>query len=157
ALAHASLMQAVPPDGAILAESPRQLRLTFNEPIAPTVVQIIGPNGDVITPLVAAENAVLTVTPPALRQGTHTLSWRVVSADGHPVGGALVFSVGAPSAAPPEPTVVGDPLVADALWAAKVAIYIGLFIGIGGIFFGAWLRDLGAHQIKRRHFVVFAL
>jgi CopC domain len=35
--------------------------------------------------------------PGGLSRGTHLVSWRVVSADGHPVGGALTFSVGEPS------------------------------------------------------------
>ena len=36
-------------------------------------------------------------------------SWRVVSADGHPVGGSLIFSIGAPSAGgPPEAAAPAD-------------------------------------------------
>ena len=35
----------------------------------------------------------------ASARGTLLLSWRVVSADGHPVGGSHVFSIGAPTAA----------------------------------------------------------
>ena len=100
ALAHASLVRAEPADGAVLAQPPAVLKLIFNEPVSPLVMRLIGPSGEVITPAVAAENSTVTLTPPPLRQGTHVLSWRVVSADGHPVGGALVFSVGAPSAPP---------------------------------------------------------
>ena len=35
-----------------------------------------------------------------LAQGTYTVTWRAVSADGHPVSGAFVFHVGAPGANP---------------------------------------------------------
>jgi copper transport protein len=35
-----------------------------------------------------------------LARGTYTATWRVVSADGHPVSGAFVFHVGAPGANP---------------------------------------------------------
>ena len=41
-----------------------------------------------------------------LADGTYVVSWNVLSGDGHPIAGALTFSVGAPSAtvaAPPEP------------------------------------------------------
>lgn len=142
ALAHASLIRAEPADGAVLADAPRILRLTFNEPVAPLVMRIIGPDGSQMEPKTAADNAILTLTPPSLDKGTHTLSWRVVSADGHPVGGALMFSIGSPSAQPPaRGSEVGDTAVSAALWAAKLLIYAGLFIGIGGAFFRAWLVD----------------
>ena len=37
---------------------------------------------------------------PRLARGTYTATWRVVSVDGHPISGAFVFHVGAPSANP---------------------------------------------------------
>lgn len=36
--------------------------------------------------------------PDKLAQGTYMVSWRVVSADGHPISGAFTFSIGKPSA-----------------------------------------------------------
>ena len=136
AFAHASLVRAEPADGAVLAQPPATLRLTFNEPVSPLVIRLIGPGGEVISPAVAAENTTVTLTPPRLRQGSYVLSWRVISADGHPVGGSLLFSVGAPSAQPAVPLSEGDAAVRAALWVAKVILYIGLFVGIGGAFFG---------------------
>src|SRR5262245_9787263 len=98
ARAHAALVRAAPADGAV----PPALPLTFNEPISPLLIRLIGPDGESIaTSAVAAENATVTVAaPPNLKRGTHVLSWRVISADGHPVGGALMFSIGAPSGQP---------------------------------------------------------
>ena len=98
--AHASLVRAEPADGALMAEPPASLRLTFNEPVTPLVMRLIGPDGTAMTPAASAENTTVTVKPPALQRGTHVLSWRVISADGHPVGGSLVFSVGEASAQP---------------------------------------------------------
>src|SRR5262245_22738229 len=94
ALAHASLVRSEPADGAIVTEPPAMLRLTFNEPVTPLVMRIVMPDGTSATPQAVAENAVVVVTPSPLRRGTHVLSWRVISADGHPVGGSLIFSVG---------------------------------------------------------------
>jgi copper transport protein len=144
ALAHASLVLAEPADGAMLAQPPAALRLVFNEPVSPLVMRLIGPGGEVIAPAVSAENNVITLTPPRLRQGTHVLSWRVVSADGHPVGGSLIFSVGAPTQPVTGPQSAGDPVVRAAFWVAKVVIYVGLFIGVGGAFFRAWFGAGGA-------------
>ena len=102
ACAHASLVRASPADGAVVPVAPPALSLTFNEPVAPLVIRLIGPDGATIAPRsVAGENNTVTVTAPAnLQRGTHLLSWRVISADGHPVGGSLMFSIGAPSAQP---------------------------------------------------------
>ena len=94
----------------MVAQAPAALKLTFNEPVAPLVMRLIGPAG---APIglgdITAEGSIVSIAvPPALRRGTHVLSWRVISADGHPVGGALVFSIGAPSARcrrPPPPAI----------------------------------------------------
>jgi copper transport protein len=144
---HAALVKAVPADGAVDPAGPQALTLTFNEPVSPLLVHLIGPDGEPIeTPAAVAENTTLTVAVPSqLKRGTHVLSWRVISADGHPVGGSLVFSVGAPSA---QPAAGAESLagrgVRAALWAAKLVIYAGLFVGVGGAFFRAWLGYSGA-------------
>ena len=146
AFAHASLVRAEPADGAMLAETPRALRLTFNEPVSVLVMRLIGPSGEVVAPTAAAENNVVTITPPLLRQGSHVLSWRVVSADGHPVGGSFVFSIG---------TASGSSVAASrntparlALWGAKLAIYVGMILGIGGVFFQSWATTTGRAQAR---------
>ena len=36
--------------------------------------------------------------PDGMANGTYVMSWRVISADGHPVAGSVLFSVGAASA-----------------------------------------------------------
>ena len=139
ALAHASLVGAQPGDGNLLPESPATLKLDFNEPVLPLIVRLVGPNGAVVTPKVKAENNTLTITPPALGRGTHVLSYRVTSADGHPIGGALTFSVGAESATPEAGAVETDPAVGAAIWSARILIYLGLFVGVGGAAFIALL------------------
>jgi copper transport protein len=141
ASAHAALVKAEPADGAVVAAAPSELRLTFNEPVSPLAIRLIGPDGRTV-PLgdIAAANAGIAIAVPALQQGSHVLSWRVVSADGHPVGGALVFSIGAPSAQPPSGApAAADPALRTALWLTRLAVYLGFAIGIGGAFFRAWI------------------
>src|SRR5262245_21306358 len=140
AWAHASLLGSEPADGAMVAAAPRQLTLTFNEPVAPLVLRLVAPDGTTKLLDNPGRAERLTIALPALAQGTHVLSWRVVSLDGHPVGGSVVFSVGAPSAGPaPSIASASNPRVAAGLWAAKLVVYLGLFIGIGRAFFGAWI------------------
>jgi copper transport protein len=144
ACAHASLVKASPADGAVVPVAPQALSLTFNEPVSPLVIRLIGPDGASIAPrTVVGENNTVTVTAPAnLQRGTHLLSWRVISADGHPVGGSLMFSIGAPSAQPPaNADSRAEHGVRTVLWAVKVVLYVGLFAGIGGAFFCAWIAE----------------
>jgi copper transport protein len=141
AWAHASLIRSQPADRAVVAQPPSLLVLTFNEPVSPLVVRLVRPTGDA-TELknVAASNATLTIPlPERLALGTYLLSWRVISADGHPVGGALTFSVGQPIAPPPTLQNDSDGRLRWAVWAAKLMLYVGLSVGIGGTFYAAWI------------------
>jgi copper transport protein len=151
AFAHASLVKAEPADGAVLPAAPAVLTLTFNEPVSPLVFRLIDPGGGpvALSAVTAAGTTVTVAAPQRLQRGTHVLSWRVVSADGHPVGGALMFSIGAPSGPPLSGSEqASDRGVRVALWAAKVVIYLGLFIGVGGAFFRAWIADAGSKAAR---------
>ena len=140
ALAHAQLISADPADGAVLATAPERLKLTFSEPARPLVARLIHPGGHTeILKDIGQKGSVITLTLPAgLERGTHILSWRVASSDGHPIGGGLVFSVDAPSAVAPAAAVEqSDPAVRIGLWSARFVLLIGLIGGVGGTaFFG---------------------
>jgi copper transport protein len=75
-----------------------------------------------------------------LGNGTTVIAWRVVSEDGHPISGALTFSVGAPStpgvATPPS----GSSAVPDVPWVltgARWLGYAGLLLTAGLVIFTA--------------------
>jgi copper transport protein len=141
ALAHASLISTQPEDGAVLREAPERFILVFNEPVAPLRLQLIDRRGQA-TPLtdIVQHNMTVIVRPPGLLdQGTHALSWRVVSSDGHPVGGTLIFSVGQPDATTPVREAKPDALLNVAIWLLRIAIFIALFFGLGGAVFANWL------------------
>jgi copper transport protein len=134
--AHASLNATEPLDGAVVETAPQYYSLTFSEPVSPLSLRLVRPDGS-STPLdgfVVKDNIVEIEAPAGLGRGTHVLSWRVVSADGHPVGGSVVFSIGDVSAQAPVIEEEIDWTVRGWLWASKVALYVGLFIGIGGVF-----------------------
>lgn len=141
AQAHAALVSAEPADGAVLPRAPAMLTLTFSEPVSPLVLRIIAPDGtrQSLDHFVLRDRRLEIDAPPALGEGTHVLSWRVISEDGHPVGGSVVFSIGAPSGATAVPSGEGDSSVARVIWAMRILFYAGLFAGIGGAFCLAWL------------------
>ncbi|MDB5541167.1 MAG: Copper resistance protein, partial [Devosia sp.] len=138
AYAHAALLATMPADDAVVGVAPRAAELRFNEPVSPLAIKLLGPHGsgrDLLDATQGGETVTVTL-PQAMPQGTYLLSWRVVSTDGHPIGGSLVFSVGAVSEVAPElaPT---DRAVAAILWASKAVLFTALLGGIGGIVFGA--------------------
>ncbi|MGE9010557.1 copper resistance protein CopC [Leptospira interrogans] len=137
ALAHASLVAAEPADGSVVAEAPKTVQLQFNESVTPAVVNLIDAAGKTRAVTVrAVDQSVVIVLPDDLPRGTQVVSYRVVSQDGHPVGGSLVFSVGVVTGNAAKSN--GGP-VAILIWLARIGVYVGLFAGIGGAFFAAWI------------------
>jgi copper transport protein len=101
AAAHAELLSTDPVDGAVLADAPAEIVLTFNEPVVVrdgAVRLFTGAGRDVDARPRAVDTRVVIGLPDRLPDGTYVLSWRVVSADSHPVAGGFSFSVGAPDA-----------------------------------------------------------
>lgn len=134
ASAHAQLRGAEPTAGAILEAAPAEIVLTFNESIGALHARHFGPDGSTEDMDARAEGSRLIVPlPEELDEGTHALSWRVVSDDGHPVGGTYIFSVGFETGAPeaaPEPVP----------WPAAVArgfLTLTLVMGVGGMVWAA--------------------
>ena len=59
----------------------------------------------------------------------------MVSQDGHPVGGILAFSIGVVT---PSRRIEWRS-VTILIWLARIGVYLGLFVGVGGVFFAAWI------------------
>nr|WP_249159499.1 CopD family protein [Bradyrhizobium tropiciagri] len=135
--AHAVLIGAEPADGSVLTEAPKMVVLRFNEAVAPTAVSLLDAAGrprDVA--IRAVDQSVMVTLPAGLPRGTQVISYRVVSQDGHPVAGSLLFSIGEVTGSA---TPSGDGLVDALIWLARLGLYVGLFAGVGGVFFAAWI------------------
>jgi copper transport protein len=136
ASAHAAMTTATPEPGSVVAGAPDEITVTFTERITPVPdrTQVLAPDGKRITGAVTATGATLRIKVRHADQplGTYLVSYRIISGDSHPVGGALTFSVGAPSARPPEsdPGSV-HPSVAAAVPAIKFVGYAGLTLILG--------------------------
>jgi copper transport protein len=141
ASAHASLVAAEPGDGIVLAAAPKTIQLRFNEAVTPAVIRLIDAEGktrDDAT--VRAIDQTIVITPPvSLPHGTQVVSYRVISQDGHPVSGSLVFSIGTPTGAAVARDSAGPAAVL--IWLARIGVYLGLFVGIGGVFFASWVAQ----------------
>lgn len=103
ALAHATLVGSSPADETVLDASPAGVVVRFDEQVEASfgAVRVYDADakrvddGSTGRPDVRSASTALR---PDLPDGTYTVAWRVVSADGHPVRGAFVFHVGAPGA-----------------------------------------------------------
>lgn len=96
ARAHSELRAALPADGARLAAAPTELRLRFNEPVQVTLWRLrdaAGAEHALTRPRDATARPEHTASPPALPAGEYNVEWRAISADGHPIRGALRFWV----------------------------------------------------------------
>ncbi|SFI70755.1 copper transport protein [Bradyrhizobium sp. Gha] len=139
ALAHAALISVEPASGSMLASAPKAVELRFNEAVTPGAIQLIdGAGRGRDDARVSASGVGISVAmPPDLPKGTAVLSYRVISQDGHPVAGSVIFSIGMPTATQAPANVDGG---LDALiWLSRVGLYLGLFVGVGGVFFGLWI------------------
>jgi copper transport protein len=136
--AHAQLLASDPSQDAILDTSPETVQLTFNEPVTALRIELIGGDGETTDLLAATESgaAVIVHLPGQLPTGSSVLSWRIASADGHPVAGSLIFSIGHVTGAA-GPVATTDRLTVLSLWTTKAILFITLFVGVGCAAFGA--------------------
>jgi copper transport protein len=147
--AHATLVESVPADGAVVPAPPDAVTLRFSEPVSPIAVSLLDGEGRSLVSAqdVANEGATLRLALPAkLPAGTYLVSYRVISVDSHPVGGSITFSIGVRSAAPPAPV---DMAAGDVGWRTAAAIdrvlfYAGMIVAAGGVLFHRMVAgDLG--------------
>ena len=101
ASAHATLVDSDPAEGAVLPTQPDAITFTFTESVTavPGGVRVYDATGETVASSATTDGSVLSVRlEEEVGEGTLIVAWRVVSGDGHPISGALVFSVGEPSA-----------------------------------------------------------
>lgn len=161
ALPHASLLSSIPADGALVEAPPSTLTLNFNEAFSPSVLRLVTPEGtEVELENFRLSGRVVTIQAPALGNGTHVLNYRGVSFDGHPIGGAIVFSVGVVTGMDDHAIApVSDPIVRSLIWTVRVVLYFALFVGVAGAFFINWIGSAVSERTKKtlRTAMVFGL
>jgi copper transport protein len=164
ASAHAALVSVTPSDGARLDAAPTQVTITFSEHVSAPAggVRVLDTRGNrVDTNKVSISGAVVTVPlKSGLGTGGYIVTWRIVSADSHPVSGASVFAVG--NAATPDKgsfgSVAGE--AGGTGWktagaVARAAGYLGILLATGAAAFLALVHD--GERTERARLVRVAL
>ncbi len=147
--AHSVLLETSPSDRSVAQRAPDVIVLRFNEAVQPIVVDV----RDATTQRMAADVLVVDhevhiVPRGPLPSGAYFVSYRVTSADSHPVAGSFLFAVGQAPAQWAEPSLnVG----AYTVWMWAAAINRSVFLAavllcIGGLIFGFVVRS--AHPLR---------
>jgi copper transport protein len=167
-LLHATLLRSTPKANSHLTKPPETIRLVFSEQVVPDLSQIaLGrPDGTSAQLRVANDphdvHTLVGVVDPGSAGGLYKVTWRVVSADGHPVAGNFSFSLegvgdtaragAAVGVAAPPPAATTNPLpdstATDSVAASSalepemksVPVLAALFRGLG---LGAFMTGVG--------------
>ena len=153
--AHSMLLSSEPADGAVVEAGPSRIELRFNEPVVPVALRVIDATGATLhgpgSALRSDDGRVTFELPAPLANGQYVVSYRVVSADTHPVAGSIAFAVG---------TAIGETVddeIADPSlerrWSriARINRFLRdllLAVGCGGLFFVAWLAPVQGRALR---------
>jgi copper transport protein len=150
AAAHAALVRTQPVQASVVQDAPSEIVVTFSEHVQPVAdkIKVIGPDGkryDKGTPTVNGADLDIPMRPGA-PHGTYVVGYRVISADGHPVGAGFTYSVVTPSTnnATADSSGRTDPTVAFAVSSANFLSYAGLVLAVGPtlVLIALWPRRL---------------
>lgn len=130
--AHAKLVSSSPADGSSLASVPDEVSFTFNENLlaGSTTIAFVDATGTVISssPGVISGPTITSPWPAAASTGQLYVSYRVVSADSHPITGTMTVTftaTDAPSGSVPTPLVSpdaeDDPQSSPSIWLILLA------------------------------------
>jgi copper transport protein len=138
ALAHASLVREQPGLRQRLASSPKQIVLTFDQPVdlVPQAVVVENAKGvNLAGPahVVKLKRELVAPVTRTLPTGAYTVRWRVLSSDGHVVSGVYTFGVRFP--APPVTDAVGAQGPTRTEDVVRWLYFLALALGVGGIGF----------------------
>ncbi|MGV9404113.1 copper resistance CopC/CopD family protein [Streptomyces sp. NPDC003667] len=158
ASAHAALRGTDPADGTVLKSAPRRVTLTFTESVGLLTdsFRVYDPGNRRLRTGEAdhapgRSDTVRVPLPARLGTGTYTVTWRVVSADSHPVSGALTFSVGERTAAPAArlPGRAENRATTSLYDIARYLAYLSVALLLGTVAFVAYCRPPGRARLRR--------
>jgi len=155
AQAHAVLLRTSPAKGSTVNAAPLEVVLTFSEAVNPVEgkLRIIAPDGnraDNGEPRTSGGEVRIPMKQDSLR-GTYLVTYRVISADSHPIAGSYAFNIIAPSPGGPPAADGGNanasPLVVDTIPVVRWIGYIGLLLLVGA---ALMLAALWPRRLDRR-------
>jgi len=161
ALAHATLLQTTPANGAVLAKAPTAVTVVFDDSVRVAKGNAAVDN-ETQTSVLAGKATVhgrdLTIPLKPLADGAYSVRWSIVSDDGHREEGVLAFAVGEGSVSPQSVLGASVPLTwSDIL--LRSLYYLGVLAGGGFAVFALLNRNVVGPALQRplAHLVFFSL
>lgn len=150
AWSHAVLMDSNPKAGQQLDAAPSEVSVTFNENVGPIFFKILDRTGKEVGSPGEIQIDGFKLTLPlkdSLANGTYVLTYRVISADTHPVGATFGFSVGEPMADTSQMSAGADS--SSTPWTYAVAanrwlLYAAMLLAAGSALFTILVNSPGA-------------
>jgi len=151
ASAHAVLLSSTPADGQVVPVSPAEVRLQFSEEVNASLggITVLDAKGERVDTGDSGPGVTRDLLKASLRRdlpdGQYIVNYRVVSADGHPVTGAIVFGVGEGTTLDPG-SVQGlrartDPTFEVVGAIARFVTYVAALLAAGLGFFLGFVHD----------------
>lgn len=155
ASAHATLEHTVPAFGTRVEQSPKLVRLTFDQSVdaLPNAIKVYSAHGTVLSGVTrqSADKRTISVPVKTLRRGGYTVRWRAVSADGHVVAG--VFTFGVKTAAPAATDAFGSGGPTTAEHVVRWLYFLALALLAGGLGFRLLIvRERFGPRAQRRFY-----
>jgi copper transport protein len=157
-MAHAVLLSTSPADQAMLETAPSEIVLRFNEPVSPIAIHLLSDAGRLPVSdnnIDAIDQEIRIALPQQLASGAWLLSYRVMSADSHPVAGTIQFRIGPASgstALPAQAETAAGWHAAAAL--ARLSVFAAIALVVGGVLSDRLVGPIAIHS--RRHLVRIA-
>lgn len=166
AAAHAELQETHPAGGAVVSRAPRQVVLRFSEPVEVSFgsIRVFSQDGarlDTGQPRHPdGRSDAVALDLPALDGGSYVVTWRVLSADAHPVRGAFTFRVGAPQTGVDDTDALAQRLLnaqggSTAVGAVYGAVRFGVFaaltllVGVTTFVLALWPAGINDRRARR--------
>lgn len=149
ASAHATLLKADPAQGSQLEDSPQKVTLLFNERLGSHLYKLKVDNskGKAVTDRKAALNKKqnqLSLKLPDLDDGVYTVTYKVISADSHPVSSSYTFTVGdqdkGSAATAGKGSDQGGHSHGLSSFMIRIAYYLSLLLVVGWTLWGVFIR-----------------
>ena len=147
ASAHATLESSSPADGQSVLTSPSEIRITFSETVTTisgglSVLNADGKTVDTGNSEIVGGRTLVAPISETLSDGTYVATYRVLSADGHPVSGSILFGVGNGALdRSAQPSSTGDRLWEIIGGISRFIMYLAALVAAGVAFFLAFIHD----------------
>jgi len=160
ASAHALLLTSSPAAETSMSIPPKQIELTFSENVEISLgsIALVNEKGDRVDIGAPHHSATsdhsIEASVPRLDNGAYVVTWRVISADSHPVHGAFTFTIGRSSANVQglatrlEAQSNGNKTVGVLFAIARAVEYAGIALLIGAAVFSAAIRPHGRRRSR---------